>query len=178
MTISSAIAKALPAAEGARKWRPAMGHIYQAPAGQPATKSRGPESKVGTPVPSADNGAKQAAPAPTQGTHKMDELSLERSAEEAFLIHMRHGGEYIDENPITGRPGEFHLSSTGRKPVLPPQDKAPPGIGTMNGPTPINTKVDDKKDGKSEKPSRSTMPKPKRKKSRLSGGGTRTPTSA
>jgi mediator of RNA polymerase II transcription subunit 6 len=108
----------------------------------------------------------------------MDELSLERSAEEAFLIHMRHGGEYIDENPITGRPGEFHLSSTGRKPVLPPQDKAPPGIGTMNGPTPINTKVDDKKDGKSEKPSRSTMPKPKRKKSRLSGGGTRTPTSA
>lgn len=179
MTISSAIGKALPAAEAARKWRPAMGHIYQPPTGQPAAKSRGQESKGGTPAPVAENSTKQPAPVPTPGTQKVEEQSLERSAEEAFLIHMKHGGEYLDENPITGRPGEFHLSSTGRKPVLPPQDKAPPGIGTMNGPNPINTKVDEKKDSRTDKATRSaTMPKPKRKKSKLGGGGTRTPTSA
>lgn len=170
MTISSAIAKALPAAEGARKWRPSFGHVYQLPTGQSAARSRDQESKAATPAPDSAN-------KPPALASKVDETSLERAAEEAFLIHMKHGGEYLDENPITGRPGEFHLSSTGRKPILPPPDKQAPGLGTMNGPK-ISTKVDEKKDLKSEKsPKSATMPKPKRKKSKL-GGGTRTPTSA
>lgn len=184
MTISSAIAKALPAAESARKWRPAVGHSYQAPtapvsgaaADKPANaataRGRGQESKEGTPAPGASN--KNSAPAASN----LAELSLERSAEESFWVHMKHGGEYLDENPITGRPGEFHLSSTGRKPVMAPRtDIALTGISAMTGPPRLNTKVDEKKDGKAEKTPRSaTMPKPKRKKSKLSGGGTRTPT--
>lgn len=110
------------------------------------------------------DGTQKATPAAS----KTDELSLERAAEESFMIHMRHGGEYLDENPITGRPGEFHLSSTGRKPVPPPQAAASTGIGAMNGPT-INTKLDDKKDTKSDKtPKSATTPKLKRKKSRMS----------
>ncbi len=131
------------------------------------------ESKEGTPAPGA---TKSAAAAPSN----VQELSLERSAEEAFWVHMRHGGEYLDENPITGRPGEFHLSSTGRKPAVAPQaaNKTPTGISAMTGPPRLNTKVDDKKDGgKTEKTPRSAMPKPKRKKSKL-GGGSRTPTAA
>ena len=110
-----------------------------------------------------------AKPAPA--SQKNDELSLERAAEEAFLIHMRYGGEYIDENPITGRPGEFHLSSTGRKAVPPPQVSQQAGIGAMTGPPKINTKLDDRKDGKTEKtPKSATLPKPKRRKSRVSVG--------
>ncbi|KAJ6783392.1 hypothetical protein PWT90_05852 [Aphanocladium album] len=184
MTISSAIAKALPAAEAARKWRPSVGHSYKpppaptagaagAPQGAAAARARGQESKEGTPAPGATNKSTTASAPPN-----LEELSLERSAEESFWVHMKHGGEYLDENPITGRPGEFHLSSTGRKPAMAPQaDKAPTGISAMTGPPRLNTKVDDKKDGKTEKTPRSAMPKPKRKKSKL-GGGSRTPTAA
>ncbi|KAJ4148087.1 hypothetical protein LMH87_002574 [Akanthomyces muscarius] len=187
MTISSAIAKALPAAEAARQWRPSGGHSYKpppAPTSGPAgalqaARNRMHEPKEGTPAPgaptTANKGAAAAAPPNVQ------ELSLERSAEESFWVHMRHGGEYLDENPITGRPGEFHLSSTGRKPAVAPQvaNKAPTGISAMTGPPRLNTKVDDnKKEGKTEKTPRSAMPKPKRKKSKLGGSGTRTPTAA
>lgn len=184
MTISSAIAKALPAAEAARKWRPSVGHSYKPPPqaqGTAATsgaaaRARGNELKEGTPAPGAVNRTSATASAPPN----LEELSLERSAEASFWVHMKHGGEYLDENPITGRPGEFHLSSTGRKPVMAPQaDKAaaPTGISAMTGPARPSGKADEKKDGKAEKPARSAMPKPKRKKSKL-GGGSRTPTAA
>jgi mediator of RNA polymerase II transcription subunit 6 len=113
------------------------------------------------------------APKPTPTLQKNDEPSLERAAEEAFMIHMRYGGEYIDENPITGRPSDFHLSSTGRKAVPPPQVPQKAALGAMNGPPTINTKLDDKKDGKSEKTLKSaTTPKPRRRKSKLGGTGT------
>lgn len=98
-----------------------------------------------------------------------DELALQRLAEDSFMIHMKYGGEYIDENPITGRPGEFHLSSSGRKAVPPPQLAKDAGIGPVSGPT-INTKVDDKKDGKEKTPKSATMPKPKRRKSKMGTG--------
>lgn len=38
-----------------------------------------------------------------------------RLLEEALAIHNQFGDQYMDENPITGKPGDFHLSSTGRK---------------------------------------------------------------
>ena len=163
MTISSSIAELLPAAESIRKWRPSLGHVYQLPSNQPATRTKAQESKETTPMPTTAEGP---AVAPTQ---KHDELALQRLAEESFLIHMKYGGEYIDENPITGRPGEFHLSSSGRKAVPPPQLAKDAGIGPVSGPT-INTKVEDKKDGKEKTPKSATMPKPKRRKSKMSTG--------
>ncbi|KAH6892340.1 putative MED6 mediator sub complex component [Thelonectria olida] len=157
MTISSAIAKALPAAESIRKWRPSLGHVYQLPSNTISTRPKLQDSKEVTPMP--DEAGKTAA-------QKSDELSLERLAEESLMIHMKYGGEYIDENPITGRPGEFHLSSTGRKAVPPPQLSKQDGIGPMT----LNTKLDDanKKDEKSPKTPRSAAPKPKRRKSKMS----------
>lgn len=168
--MSSAIAKALPAAESVRKWRPSLGHVYQLPSKQPAARPKAFESAAATPMP---EDATKTAPIPATNTQKSDELSLARLAEETFMIHMKYGGEYIDENPITGRPGEFHLSSTGRKVVPPPQlAKEQGGIGSVAGPT-INTKVDDKKDEKSPKtPKSATGPKPKRKKTKTGGTGT------
>jgi mediator of RNA polymerase II transcription subunit 6 len=174
MTISSAIAKALPAAEAARKWRPSTGHVYHLPASHSSTtppKSQEPkEPKEEKPL--LEEPSKSAS-----ATAKHDAPSLDRVAEESLLIHLKYGGEYIDEIPITGKPGEFHLSSTGRKPVLPPQGAIPTGISTMSGPPMINTKLDDKKDVKADKtPKSATMPKLKRKKSKMSPSVTPTAT--
>ncbi|KAF3060652.1 hypothetical protein CFAM422_011027 [Trichoderma lentiforme] len=162
MTISSAIAKALPAAEAARKWRPSTGHVYQLPASQSSTQPKPQESKD-------EKLVLDAAGKPLSAVAKHDAPFMDRVAEESFMIHLRYGGEYIDEIPITGKPGEFHLSSTGRKPVLPPQGAAPTGISAMSGPPMLNTKLDDKKDGRPDKtPKSATMPKLKRKKSKMS----------
>ncbi|KAF4983203.1 hypothetical protein FZEAL_1360 [Fusarium zealandicum] len=166
MTMSSAIAKAVSSAESVRKWRPSLGHVYQLPSNQSATKSKAPTSTAATPMPEEPS---KAIALPTRVSKKNDETSLERLAQESFMIHMRYGGEYIDENPITGRPGEFHLSSTGRKVVPPPQLAKQEGIGSISGPTintTINIKVDDKKDSKDKTPKSATASKPRRKKSK------------
>ena len=174
MTISTALARALPEAASLRQWRPSTGYVYKllTPQDQPGGRPRGIESKEATPMPDASK-AGSTAPSQTTSAPKRDEMALERAAEEAFMMHMRFGGEYIDKNPITGRPGEFHLSSTGRKPVPPPHadpKNAAGGLGTMNGPPAINTKVDDKRDGKDKTPKSATLPKPKRRKSKMAGG--------
>ncbi|KAM5342406.1 hypothetical protein ACJ41O_013372 [Fusarium nematophilum] len=171
MTLSSAIAMSVSSGESVRKWRPSLGHVYQLPSNQPLTRTKAQDSAAPTPMP--DDAAAKALPVPATAAQKNSETSLERLAQESFMIHMRYGGEYIDENPITGRPGEFHLSSTGRKVVPPPQLAKQEGIGSISGPPTINTKVDDKKDGKDKTP-RSAAPKPKRKKSKM----TNTPTPA
>ncbi|OTA07784.1 RNA polymerase II transcription mediator complex subunit (Med6), putative [Trichoderma parareesei] len=182
MTISTAIARALPAAEAARKWRPSTGHVYHLPSTQSSSASsqhhpRPQGSKEQTPAvddsnnkPASSAAAAAAAATTTTANAKHDAPSLDRVAEEAFMMHLRHGGEYIDEIPITGKPGDFHLSSTGRKPVLPPQGAGKAtGISAMGGPPMINTKLDDKKDGKAEKtPKSATSPKLKRRKSKMS----------
>lgn len=101
-----------------------------------------------------------------------------RIAEESLAIHLKYGDEFMDENPITGQPGSFHLSSTGRK------DKLTVPLGNKQGPLslkdaplpPINTKVAAEnplaRNGKETKSPRSGAPKPKRRKSK---GGTTTP---
>ncbi|KAG6038670.1 hypothetical protein E4U41_003905 [Claviceps citrina] len=174
MTISSAIAKALPAAESIRKWRPSTGHVYHLPStnNQPRP-SKAHEAKEATPLlPESATATATASKHP----HKNDESPLERLAEEAFLLHMRYGGEYLDENPITGRPGEFHLSSTGRKPAPLPPKKTPEtgGIGAMNGPAAgTGGKAEGKKDAKAPKTPRSaTTPRLKRKKAKMSAANT------
>ncbi|KAF4986982.1 hypothetical protein FDECE_15668 [Fusarium decemcellulare] len=168
MTMSSAVTRMVSSAESLRKWRPSLGHVYKLPSKQPSTRPKIQDSAAATPMPEE---ASKAPAVPTTASQKNDEASLERLAEESFMIHMRYGGEYIDENPITGRPGEFHLSSTGRKAVPPPQLAKPEGIGSISGPT-INTKVDDKKDSKDKTPKSATAPKPKRKKSKMLNTGT------
>lgn len=156
MTMSNAVAKLLPAAQGARQWRPSTGHTYH----QPPTTRKEQDSTVSTPAPAAAS----AKPAPS--LQNLDEASLDRAAEEAFILHMRHGGEFIDENPITGRPGEFHLSSTGRKPpvMASAQQAAVPG---RKAPVGINTNVGGERKDKEKTPKSATALKPKRRKSKM-----------
>ena len=139
-----------------RTWTPSSGHVYQQPTTSTDAKpSRGGQSKEGTPVP---DGLGKSRGAQQKGT----KIEFQRLAEESFAIHMKYGGDYLDENPITGRPGEFHLSSTGRKEKL-------TAVQLGQGPLAVDTKpVEPKKDGgKNDKtPKTPTMGKPKRRKSK------------
>ena len=92
----------------------------------------------------------------------------------------------MDENPITGQPGEFHLSTTGRKEkdklVVPAAAKGPtttPNAKQIMTPTPLKTDIPPARKGsKADKSPRTPgMPKPKRRKSsKVAGTGGITPT--
>ncbi len=165
-TISSSLSKAFPAASSIQKWTPAMGHVYQTPAAAVTSRYRTLESKEATPMPDV------AAGKDTSSHSRSRTVPDSRLAEESFAIHMRYGGEYMDENPITGKPGEFHLSSTGRKDKLVvPQPGKPTAPHTKTPAAETNPLA---KDGKPDKAAKATGPpaKPKRRKSKI---GTTTP---
>ncbi|GJC81931.1 mediator of RNA polymerase II transcription subunit 6 [Colletotrichum liriopes] len=173
-SIAEAMRKVLPATDSVRKWTPSLGHVYTQPT-PPSALSRATASKEGgdTPMPdgSAANGTTTAA-AKSAIAAKKDSTknALDRLAEESFLIHMRHGGDYFDENPITGRPGDFHFASTGRKDKIAPPPPPPTTQGQQPPKPVVNTKLAEeaKKDGKEGKsPKTPTVPKPKRKKSKI-----------
>lgn len=115
-----------------------------------------------------------------------------RLAEQSFAIHMEYGGEYMDENPITGKPGEFRVSSTGRKDYHSIANKQQLGLPSINTSVAskappisgVKTKSPSKKDAGGGSPKTPKTPtglsggqKPKRKKSK-GPGATPTPTSA
>jgi mediator of RNA polymerase II transcription subunit 6 len=105
--------------------------------------------------------------------------------EETLNITLKYGDEYMDENPITGHPGEFHLSSTGRKEagklaVPAAGAKGPLSTATKATPAPPTLKTDippARKGSKSKEspktPGAGGPPKPKRRKSKalVSAGG-------
>jgi len=93
----------------------------------------------------------------------------------------------MDENPITGAPGEFHLSSTGRKVaeklLVPPTAMTMAakggGLGAGKQPTPLNTKdlpAQKKGDKGGKSPRTPGSGKVKRRKSKVAGAGGVSPT--
>ncbi|KAI2641603.1 MED6-domain-containing protein [Hypomontagnella submonticulosa] len=174
VTITSALNKCFAATESARTWSPSLGHVYKAAPSVTNTKTRALESKGATPMPEAQEGTK-AAPEPKK-TMQSQSAPDARLAEHSFMIHMQYGGEYMDENPITGKPGEFHLSSTGRKDKL--QALSLPNLTTtFKTPAITGGTQPEKKDSKGDKTPKTPtgMPsKPKRKKSKAGA----TPTSS
>ncbi|KAI1876617.1 hypothetical protein JX265_004143 [Neoarthrinium moseri] len=159
-TITDSLRKCFPAADEVRKWSPAQGHSYKALPAPSNARERQLASKEATPAPAPEGQAKKPAHSGTLDA---------RLAEQSFMIQMQYGGEYMDENPITGKPGEFHLSSTGRKER--PRTR-PPTLNplTTNLKTPVAAKPSDKKDGtkeaKTPKTPNSGISKPKRKKTK------------
>lgn len=126
-------------------------------------KQRELDGRASTPIPS--NHGKGAS------TSKPTDLDMEmRLVIEGFRIHERYGGEYMDQNPITGRPGEFHLSSTGRKENLAVSKPGPSALKGEALPA-LNTKIADNplaKSGKETKsPKTPNIAKPKRRKSKI-----------
>ncbi|KAI0124401.1 putative MED6 mediator sub complex component [Xylariales sp. AK1849] len=170
-TITSSLRKCFPAADEARTWTPSRGHSYKAPPTTTNPRERTLASKEATPMPESQANKGAAEPKKTNQLTALDA----RLAEQSFAIQMQFGGDYMDENPITGTPGQFHLSSTGRKEKL----RAPTTLNplTTSFKTPVSPKAADKKDSSKEaktpKTPTSGISKPKRKKSRA--GTTPTP---
>ncbi|KAL2264298.1 hypothetical protein VTK26DRAFT_7903 [Humicola hyalothermophila] len=99
--ISSSVAKMLLTAANVQTWSPSLGRVYEAPL---SSQTAATKTREATPAP--DNKS-ITTPATSQPRN--------RFIEEALGINLQFGDHHMDENPITGRPGEFHLSSTGRK---------------------------------------------------------------
>lgn len=131
-TISHAIGSIFESANSIQKWTPARGHAFVNP------------TKEATPVPNGSGGrAGQPSAVAKKSSNKQEDLDT-RLAEESFAIHTAFGGDYMDEIPITGKPGEFHFASTGRKDkpsTAQPQLQAPTPAVTVKPPllTPLNT---------------------------------------
>lgn len=105
-----------------------------------------------------------------------------RLLDESFQLSMRYGDEYMDQNPITGQPGAFNLTSTGRK----TKDILGAAAQKAGLQDPTKTPVDEKasdipptrKGSKAadKAPKTPGIPKPKRRKSKgLNSAGGVTP---
>ena len=99
-----------------------------------------------------------------------------RLVDESFSLAIQYGDEYMDENPITGHPGAFNLSSTGRSKEMANQllkmaaeNQAKAAAAAKPDELPPT-----RKGIKADKSTRSGMPKIKRKKSKgpNAAGGT------
>lgn len=166
------MSKVLPTADSARTWTPALGNVYHQP-----TANRTDDSTLEKPA------TTEAAGAAAKVKDTSLNTELQRLAEESFFRHLKYGGDYTDEKPITGQPGNFHVAS-GRKEKTPASSKPTPpalpktdgGIGGLGLPG-AGKNGKEKKEGKPEKsPRPGNAPKPKRRKSKA--GATPTPTSA
>jgi mediator of RNA polymerase II transcription subunit 6 len=138
----------------------------------------GQTSKENTPLPDSLQSAKKIS---TQSNGSSYLTS--RVLEDALNITLKYGDEYMDEIPITGQPGEFHLTSTGRKDASKLMVPATGKILQMPGkstpaPPPLKTDIPpERKGSRSEKtPKMPGMPKLKRRKSKAVGVGNVSPT--
>lgn len=162
---------------------PALGHTYMPP--PKANRSKVTESqltqasKESTPMPDSLPGAKKVSSPLSANTST---YLNSRLFSESLDLTLRYGEEYMDENPITGHPGDFHLSTTGRKGKdnlkVPPVAKGHPQNQAKTFATTSEAKGVDtptaRKGSKSEKsPKTPGIPKPKRRKSKApsSAGG-------
>jgi mediator of RNA polymerase II transcription subunit 6 len=159
---------------------PALGHRYMPP---PSNRLKATESqlnqgsKEATPLPGTLTDSKKASSANINASNYLDVRLLE----ESLNITLKYGDEYMDENPITGQPGEFHLSTSGRKDKLmvPTATKTPtPSAKPTAPPTPLKTDIPPARKG--SKPDKSPRTpgtsKPKRRKSKMQSTGSITPT--
>ncbi|KAK4236234.1 MED6 mediator sub complex component-domain-containing protein [Achaetomium macrosporum] len=95
-SLSTGVSNILSTASSMSSWSPARGRTYP------------------TPAASASSSAARQRETTTTSTTNLPDSSV---LEEALAIHHQFGNQYMNENPITGKPGDFHLSSTGRKGV-------------------------------------------------------------
>lgn len=160
---------------------PSLGHTYMPPPSANRSKASDSQlsqaSKENTPLPDTLGGSKKVLVSSDSSNFLSSRL-----LEESLQISLKYGDEYMDENPITGQPGDFHLSTTGRKDkeklAVPPSIKgpltSPATTSTVPVPHPIKTDITPTRKGgkgdKSPKTPGSGIPKLKRKKTKTPGG--------
>ncbi|ROW08958.1 hypothetical protein VMCG_02963 [Cytospora schulzeri] len=173
-TMSHAIGKVFENANSIQKWTPARGHVYASPQ-VPRASTLDP--KEATPMPEGPGG--KAGQPPTKTATEAEQLA--RLAEESCSIHVKFGGDYMDEIPITGAPGNFYFTSTGRNdklavPQVQPQPAKPPVLAPLNTKAAEAVLAKDAKKTKSPKPGAGGRSKDRRKSKGGSSAVTGTPT--
>jgi len=181
----SSLNKFISSAAALPDFSPALGHTYMPPVTSNRLKSSESQSqlnqtsKENTPLPDSLQSKKSLPSANSNNSTYIDNRLLEDS----LNIMSNYGDEYMDENPITGAPGEFHLSSTGRtvkdKLMVPKIGKSPLQTSNKSAPQPPTLKTDilPRKGSKSDKsPKTPGIPKPKRRKSKVAASGGISPT--
>ncbi|KAI1130886.1 MED6 mediator sub complex component-domain-containing protein [Nemania abortiva] len=128
VNITAALNKCFPAAAEARLWSPSQGHVYKTAQTPNPNPRNAIESKETTPRPDGRVAPNRGATEPKRPDPISSALDLVRHAEHSMLIHMQSGGDYEDENPITGKPGAFNLTKTGRQTA----NLHVPGITALN----------------------------------------------
>ena len=119
-----ALGKAFPAMDSMLTWSPAKGHVYETDDDEDNEDEDddddGSDSEdEGGDAMDVDRPAKAATAADDDddGSESDDDGDCAavnpKLAEESFTIHQMFGHEYMDEMPISGRPGDFHFNLAG-----------------------------------------------------------------
>lgn len=180
-TIAAGLSKTYPAADSARTWSPSLGHKYRQPPSINQMSRKALESRGATPLPEAQTQMTKGATSADAKRSAMTAAVDARLIESTIGIHMQFGNEYMDDNPIAGAPGNFHLSSTGRKDMsklqIPLNTSASrnPVSSAASTPGATATGKKDDKTPKTPKTPAGMQPKLKRRKSKTAGA---TPTSS
>ncbi|KAF8862070.1 mediator of RNA polymeras-like protein II transcription subunit 6 [Acephala macrosclerotiorum] len=181
LSIMSSLNNFMSSAGKLPSFSPALGHIYLPPSSANRKTNEpqlGQASKENTPLPESLQAPKKDHTQPNTSSYMSQKV-----LEEAIMTSLKYGDEYMDEIPITGQPGDFHLKSTGRKDASKLMVPAPGKILQMPGkvqPEPPSLKTDippERKGNRNEKsPKTPGMPKLKRRKSKALGAGNVSPT--
>ncbi|KAM7219930.1 MED6 mediator subfamily complex component domain containing protein [Rhypophila decipiens] len=168
-SISSKVSTLLPIADSVQSWSPARGRTYELPTSQAEKSSKQlGGTTTGDKPPNAN---KSSSALMSTATSEIPESLIY----ESLMIQEKYGEEFMDENPITGKPGEFVLSSTGRKekvPVQPTKNAATAALPALNTKAPPAENPSGAGGGKAtgketKSPKTPGMPKPKRRKSKM-----------
>ncbi|KAI9802786.1 MAG: Mediator of RNA polymerase II transcription subunit 6 [Piccolia ochrophora] len=177
------LTKFLSTASTLPNFSPSLGHTYIKPSPKPptsvASSQQAQQSKESTPMPDV-LGRGSRSLVTSLSSSSSESFQETRSLAEALNMTLRHGTEYMDENPLVGEPGAFMLSSTHGHAQAQSQigkgsstQTKPPTVVTTQGlGNAAATGKGDKKGAKSgdKSPTSASAPnKPKRRKSKAAG---------
>ncbi|KAI9788543.1 MAG: Mediator of RNA polymerase II transcription subunit 6 [Candelina submexicana] len=166
---------------------PSIGHTYAPPPSKPLTSalntqqssqaSKGSSPLPETPSQSQTTTTRSTKPPLTSTSTSATDFQEARSLAESLSLTLRYGSEYMDENPLVGEPGAFHLSSTHAhvQAQNQAQNKVPTGAKTSAPPTPLQKPLQvpapaqarkGSKGGEKSPTTPGGAPKPKRRKSK------------
>ncbi|CAG8977377.1 hypothetical protein HYALB_00007007 [Hymenoscyphus albidus] len=173
LSILTSLNKFYTKAASLPNFTPAIGSSYIPPPTGRTTVAQtqlGQASKENTPLPDSQTTKKAGLPSPDNSAYLL--------LNESIRTTMRYESDYMDENPITGEPGAFHFSNSGRiekdsnrlaTPASAPLNTAAIGGKTpTQPPPPLKTDIEPVKKMKGEKtPTKSPgVGKMRRKKSK------------
>jgi mediator of RNA polymerase II transcription subunit 6 len=126
-TTVTSLTKMISAGKDLASFAPAYGHTYFPPVSKAQDLSKTgflQQSKENTPMPESQ-GLKDNHAGKTSSEQQPSAASDTRTLIEAMAMSVRHRGEYVDDAPLVGEPGNFRLSSKKKDTLSVPGLQAP-----------------------------------------------------